>query len=102
VTVPAAGGLEGKRVIVSARPENLRLHAEPGPGRWPVQLRIRMPVGAQTVSEVVTSAGESLKVTEPRATVASGGEAGSTLYCAIVSTDPVSLFPAPAAAPAEP
>jgi len=60
-----------------------------------------MPVGAQTVSEVVTSAGASLKVTEPRATVAPSGEVGSTLYCAIVSTAAVSLFPAPAPAPAQ-
>ncbi len=101
VTLPASGAPDGKRVIVSARPENLRLHAQPGPGRWAVQLRIRMPVGAQTVSEVVTAAGESLKVTEPRAMVAPAGDAGATLYCALVSTEAVSLFPAPASEPAQ-
>jgi putative spermidine/putrescine transport system ATP-binding protein len=101
VTVPAAS-VEGKRVVVSARPENLRLYSGPGPGRWTVALRIRMPVGAQTVSEVATATGESLKVTEPRASLAPPGDAGGTLYCGIVSTAAVSIFPAPAAEPAHP
>ena len=94
VTVPGATA-DGKRVVVSARPENLRLYAEPGPGRWPVELRIRMPVGAHTVSEVVTRAGQSLKVTEPRASLAAPGEASGALYCGIVSAADVSLFPNP-------
>jgi putative spermidine/putrescine transport system ATP-binding protein len=101
VTVPAASAVDGKRVIVSARPEHLRLYPQPGPGRWGVELRIRMPVGAQTVSEVVTAAGESLKVTEPRATIVPSGDTGTTLYCAIASTAAVSLFPAPAQVPAQ-
>jgi hypothetical protein len=87
--------------VVSARPENLRLYAEPGAGRWPVELHIRMPVGAHTVSEVATRAGESLKVTEPRAGLAPPGD-GGTLYCGIVSTAAVSVFPAPAPEPAHP
>jgi putative spermidine/putrescine transport system ATP-binding protein len=102
VTLELPAGPEAKRVVVSARPENLRLHAAPGPGRWPVELRIRMPVGAQTVSEVVTRAGESLKVTEPRERLAPPGEAGAALYCGIVSPSAVSLFPAPAPEPATP
>jgi len=96
------GGPAAKRVVVSARPENLRLYPAPAPGRWPVELRIRMPVGAQTVSEVGTVAGESLKVTEPRESLASPGEAGGTLYCGIVTASAVSLFPAPASEPARP
>jgi len=100
-TLTLPGALDGRRVIVSARPENLRLHTEPGPGRWKVELRIRMPVGAQTVSEVVSSAGESLKVTEPRATLAPSDDSGTTLYCAIASTPAVSLFPAPAQVPVQ-
>ena len=102
VGLETARAIDGKRVIVSARPENLRLYAEPGGGRWPVTLRIRMPVGAHTVSEVATSTGHSLKVTEPRATLAPPGDAGGTLYCGIVSTAAVSIFPAPASEPAHP
>jgi putative spermidine/putrescine transport system ATP-binding protein len=94
ITVETPAAVDGKRVVVSARPENLRLHAEPAPGRWPVTLRIRMPVGAHTVSEVATSTGQSLKVTEPRASLAPPGAAGGSLYCGIVSTTAVSLFPA--------
>jgi putative spermidine/putrescine transport system ATP-binding protein len=101
MTLPAPGAPDSKRVVVSARPENLRLYAQPGPGRCRVELRIRMPVGAQLVSEVVTMAGESLKVIEPRATVEPASDAGTTLYCAIVSTAAVSIFPAPAQVPAQ-
>jgi putative spermidine/putrescine transport system ATP-binding protein len=101
--LPAAeSGLDAKRIVVSARPENLRLYTEPGPGRWPVELRIRMPVGAQTVSEVGTRGGFSLKVTEPRENLAPPGEAGGALYCGIVTASAVSLFPAPASEPAHP
>src|SRR5204862_1758899 len=39
-TITAPGGTDGKRVIVSARPENLRLYTEPAAGRWAVALRI--------------------------------------------------------------
>jgi putative spermidine/putrescine transport system ATP-binding protein len=92
----------GPRVVVSARPENLRLHVEPGAGRWPVELRIRMPVGAQMVSEVVTRDGQSLKITEPRASLAAPGQASGALYCGIDATAAVSTFPAPAAGPATP
>jgi putative spermidine/putrescine transport system ATP-binding protein len=100
LTLPRARDVGGKRVIVSARPENLRLHAAAAPGRWPVDLRIRMPVGAQTVSEAVTRDGQSLKVTEPRAALAAPGDASGALFCEIVSPAAVSLFPAPDAEPA--
>jgi putative spermidine/putrescine transport system ATP-binding protein len=98
-STPAPGG---PRVVVSARPENLRLHVEPGAGRWPVELRIRMPVGAQMVSEVITRDGQSLKITEPRASLAAPGQASGALYCGIDATAAVSTFPAPATGPATP
>ena len=100
IVLPGPSTVDGKRVVVSARPENLRLYSEPGPGRWPVEVRIHMPVGAQTVSEVATRAGQSLKVTAPRDALAPPGEAGGMLHCGIVSTAAVSTFPAPALEPA--
>jgi len=100
IDTPAGAPIDGKRVVVAARPEHLRLYAEPGPGRWPVEVRLRMPVGAQLVSEVVTRAGESLKVTEPRAHLSVAGDRRVAVYCGIVSTDVVSIFPAPAREPA--
>src|SRR5262249_54277989 len=36
VMLPTVAPLDGRRVIVSARPENLRLYAEPGSGRFKV------------------------------------------------------------------
>ena len=93
IHVPATSPPDGKRVTVSARPENLHLFAEPGPGRWPVAVRIRMPVGAQTVSEVVTRDGQSLKVTEPRASLVPLDGVRDALYCGIVNESAVSIFP---------
>ncbi len=98
VALPVA--CDGGRVVVSARPENLKLFPTAGPGRWPVELRIRMPVGAQTVSEVVTRSGESLKITEPRELLVSPGDASGALYCGIVTPSAVSIFPAPTPVPA--
>jgi putative spermidine/putrescine transport system ATP-binding protein len=95
LTVPApVAPPVGSRVIVSARPENLCLHEAPHPERWPVELRLRMPVGAQAVSEVVTRSGQSLKVTEPRAALAPLGASTSTLYCGVRSASTLSIFPA--------
>ena len=102
VTLESRVAIDGKRVVVSTRPENLRLYADSAPGRWPVELRIRMPVGAQTVSEVATQSGRSLKVTEPRASLAPPGEPGGALYCGIVSPAAVSLFPEEASRHVEP
>ena len=91
-------------MIVSARPENLCLHEAAHPERWPVELRLRMPVGAQAVSEVVTRSGQSLKVTEPRAPIslpadtdrAPLGASTPTLYCGVRSALTLSIFPADA------
>ena len=103
LTVPAPDTPPvGSRVIVSARPENLCLHEAPHPERWPVELRLRMPVGAQAVSEVVTRSGQSLKVTEPRAPIslpadtdrAPFGASTPTLYCGVRSVSTLSIFPA--------
>ena len=97
VTVELPAGPEGKRVVVSARPENLRLHPTPGPGRWPVEVRIRMPVGAQTVSEV-SPAGESSS--PPRESLRRVRGRRAVLRDRHPSA--VSLFPAPAPEPATP
>ena len=53
-------------VTLSARPEQLCLHAEPGAGRWLVRRRLAVPLGPNTVHDLETRDGVTLKLVEPR------------------------------------
>src|SRR5213083_730645 len=54
----------GAPVVLSARPEQLRLHAEPAAGRWRVQRRLAVPLGPNTVHDLATREGVTLKLVE--------------------------------------
>jgi len=56
----------GARVMLSARPEQLCLHAETAPGRWRVRRRLAVPLGPNTVHDLETPDGTTLKLVEPR------------------------------------
>src|SRR5215813_4173633 len=60
----------GAPVLVSVRPEQLRLEAAPGEGRIAGVVKAVMPLGPHVVYEVETAGGASLKVSEPRAAAA--------------------------------
>jgi putative spermidine/putrescine transport system ATP-binding protein len=57
----------GAPVLVSVRPEQLRLDAMPGEGRIAGVVKAVMPLGPHVVYEIETQNGTSLKVSEPRA-----------------------------------
>jgi putative spermidine/putrescine transport system ATP-binding protein len=67
----------GTPVVLSARPEQLCLHAEPATGRWRVQRRLAVPLGPNTMHDLETHDGATLKLVEPRhrVPVDMGGEA---------------------------
>jgi putative spermidine/putrescine transport system ATP-binding protein len=56
----------GAPVTLSARPEQLCLHAAPGAGLWPVQRRLTVPLGPNTMHDLETRDGVTLKLVEPR------------------------------------
>src|SRR5881397_2616920 len=56
----------GAPVMLSARPEQLCLHAEPSSERWRVQRRLAVPLGPNTVHDLATPQGVTLKLVEPR------------------------------------
>ncbi len=56
----------GASVTLSARPEQLCLHAEAGAGRWLVQRRLAVPLGPNTMHDLETRDGVTLKLVEPR------------------------------------
>jgi putative spermidine/putrescine transport system ATP-binding protein len=56
----------GGRVLLSVRPERMRLTDQPGPNRVPATLDVSMPLGATVVHEVILADGQRAKVSEPR------------------------------------
>jgi putative spermidine/putrescine transport system ATP-binding protein len=67
LVVAGGGGLgAGARVVVSARPERLRLVRSAGPGRVPGTLRAVLPLGPVVVYEVEVADGTPVKVSETR------------------------------------
>jgi putative spermidine/putrescine transport system ATP-binding protein len=59
---PAAG----TPMLLTVRPEQLTLHAEAAEGRIPVEIGLSLPLGGQTIREVVAAGGTRLRLTEPR------------------------------------
>ena len=56
----------GVPVVLSARPEQLCLHAEPATSRWRVHRRLAVPLGPNTMHDLETHDGATLKLVEPR------------------------------------
>jgi putative spermidine/putrescine transport system ATP-binding protein len=56
----------GAPVVLSARPEQLRLHGEPASERWRVQRRLAVPLGPNLMHDLETHDGVTLKLVEPR------------------------------------
>jgi putative spermidine/putrescine transport system ATP-binding protein len=72
----------GAPVLVSVRPEQLRLESAPGDGRIAGVVKAVMPLGPHVVYEVETSGGTSLKVSEPRAAAAALRRPGESVHVA--------------------
>jgi putative spermidine/putrescine transport system ATP-binding protein len=74
--------LSGAPVLVSVRPEQLRLESAPGDGRIAGVVKAVMPLGPHVVYEVETAGGASLKVSEPRAAAAALRRPGESVHVA--------------------
>jgi putative spermidine/putrescine transport system ATP-binding protein len=72
----------GAPVLVSVRPEQLRLESASGDGRIAGVVKAVMPLGPHVVYEVETSGGTSLKVSEPRAAAAALRRPGESVHVA--------------------
>jgi putative spermidine/putrescine transport system ATP-binding protein len=84
----------GAPVLVSVRPEQLRLDAVPGEGRIPGVVKAVMPLGPHVVYEVETQSGTSLKVSEPRAAATPLRRPGESVHVA-ASAAACRVFPKP-------
>ncbi len=88
--LPAPQGVAVQsEVLLSVRPEQLTLQAEPGPETWRIEPGLSLPLGGQLVHEVRTGDGATLKIAEPRLAAAKGAR----LYCGLAVDARPSLFP---------
>src|SRR6266478_3387475 len=72
----------GEPVTVSVRPEQMLLADEPAAERFPVELKLSLPIGGELIHDVSSQAGESLKVAIARRPgMASGGF--GTAHCGL-------------------
>jgi putative spermidine/putrescine transport system ATP-binding protein len=92
----AAGANPGARVVVSVRPERLRLERVAGEGRVPGTLRAVLPLGAVVVYEVEATDGTAIKVSELRDAAAAPARTEQPVWVEPVSREACLVFPAPA------
>jgi putative spermidine/putrescine transport system ATP-binding protein len=82
----------GAAVIVSIRPEQLRIHAARPEGSLLATIKTVMPLGAHVVYDVAVAAGLSLKVSEPRESGFELREIGASIYLKPVSLAACHVF----------
>jgi putative spermidine/putrescine transport system ATP-binding protein len=65
-TAPVSGLSLGARVLVSVRPEQLRVHNQRSDGAFAVTITVVLPLGPHVIYEAQTHDGISLKISQPR------------------------------------
>jgi putative spermidine/putrescine transport system ATP-binding protein len=80
-------------VIVSIRPEQLRIHAVPPDGSFAAIIKTVMPLGAHVVYDVAVADGLSLKVSEPREAGVGLREIGASIWLKPASPAACHVFP---------
>jgi putative spermidine/putrescine transport system ATP-binding protein len=90
---PVGALATGAAVVACVRPENLQLCAA-GEG-LAATVELGMPLGATIVHELVTPAGQRLKLTEPRSPGAQARPTGMPVWVKPLSATSVSVFAAP-------
>jgi putative spermidine/putrescine transport system ATP-binding protein len=90
---PAQALSTGSGVVACVRPENLQLCAA-GEG-VAATVELGMPLGATIVHELVTAAGQRLKLAEPRSPGMQPRPAGATVWVKPLSPASVSVFATP-------
>ena len=87
----------GARVVVSVRPERLRLAHVAGQGRVSGTLRAVLPLGAVVVYEIDVGGGTAIKISQTRDARATPLPTDAVVWVEPVSRDACLVFPAPSA-----
>jgi putative spermidine/putrescine transport system ATP-binding protein len=94
----AAANLEkGMNVLVSVRPEQLRLQSAGGSGGLAGTVKMVMPLGPQVIYDVETAGGAAIKISQSRDSAALPFASGSAIHFAPISSASCRIFPAQAA-----
>jgi putative spermidine/putrescine transport system ATP-binding protein len=86
----------GARVVLSIRPERLRLVATPGPGRLRAKVGLIMPLGPTLVYDLTLMSGTPVRVAAPRPELAVVPASGSDVFLEPTAIDACLLYPEPA------
>ena len=92
----ANGFRAGARVILSIRPERLRLAATPGPGRLRAKVGLIMPLGPTLVYDLTLMSGAQVRLAAPRPELAEVPASGSEVFLEPTAIDACLLYPEPA------
>jgi putative spermidine/putrescine transport system ATP-binding protein len=92
----ANGFRAGARVVLSIRPERLRLAAAPGAGRLRAKVGLIMPLGPTLVYDLTLATGAPVRVAAPRPELAAVPASGSEVFIEPTAVDACLLFPEPA------
>jgi putative spermidine/putrescine transport system ATP-binding protein len=79
--------------LLTVRPEQLELRDEAGPGCFPVELGLALPLGGQTVREARLADGTPIRLTEPR--LGAIRDLGARAFCGLAPGARPALFPRP-------
>src|SRR5262249_1872075 len=71
----------GAPVVLSGRPEQLCLYAAPAAERWSATRRLSVPLGPNTMHDLETRDGATLKLVEPR--LGPGGDTKEEVWCGL-------------------
>ena len=96
VTFPVTDGKSlqsGSPVVLSIRPEQLRIQPSPSDGDLAAVIATVMPLGAHVVYDVTVGQGTSLKVSEPREAATAMRAVGATIYLRPASPGACHVFP---------
>jgi putative spermidine/putrescine transport system ATP-binding protein len=86
----------GAKVVVSVRPEQLRVRDQGGGSQLAGTVKMVMPLGPQVIYDVEIAGGTAIKISQSRDTGVQQFESGSTIHFAPVSADCCHIFPAQA------
>jgi putative spermidine/putrescine transport system ATP-binding protein len=92
----ADGFRAGARVVLSIRPERLRLAATSGPGRLRAKVGLIMPLGPTLIYDLTLAAGAAIRVAASRPELAAVPAGGSEVFVEPTAVDACLLFPEPA------
>jgi len=94
---PAPGLTPGTPVVLSVRPEQLRMHALHAEGSVPATIKAVMPLGPYVIYEALSEGGVAFRISEPRDAGARLHAPGERVFVAPVAPEACKVFDAASA-----